>query len=206
MNHQETIDYLATTDLFLAQLIEQHGICQLGVIQPQSSLFEALAWAIISQQISTKAAHKIYQRFSSLYCLEASIILQIPEEQLQSIGISRYKVSYLKNLAQHIESGLPTLTELEKMNNDEIIQTLTSIKGIGVWTVQMLLIFRLHRLDILPSGDLGIRQAIKKLYNLPELPSPKIVEAMGQKWTPYRTIASWYLWRSLSDSILAIQL
>ncbi|MGH2414690.1 MAG: DNA-3-methyladenine glycosylase family protein, partial [Microcystaceae cyanobacterium] len=174
MNHQEAIDYLYKADPILAQAIAEFGNCQLGWAAPQSNLLEVLAWAIISQQISTVAANRIYQRFLSLYpdqdSLDTEVVLQTPEEKLRNIGISRYKVRYLKNLAQHILTDLPTLADLEAMEDEAIIQILTQVKGIGAWTVQMLLIFRLHRLDILPSGDLGIRQAVKNLYQLEELP------------------------------------
>lgn len=210
INYQQALSYFQEADLILAQVISQLGECQLGWVTSNSSLLESLAWGIISQQISTKVANKIYRQFLSLYHesnpLNAKSLLQTPEEDLRSIGISRYKVRYLKNLARAVEDYLPPLSELAVMEDEEIIILLTQIKGIGIWTVQMLLIFRLYRLDILPSGDLGIRMAIKKLYQLPELPSPEIVEAIGYKWKPYRTIASWYLWRSLSDTIESIKL
>jgi len=116
---------------------------------------------------------------------------------LRGVGISRPKVVYLKDLAQKILDGLPTLTELEQMDDEAIIKTLTQVKGIGRWTVQMLLIFRLHRWDVLPVDDLGIRSGIRRIYSLPELPNKKTVEQLGKNWQPYCTLASWYLWRSL---------
>lgn len=209
-NYQQALSYLQEADLVLANAIFLIGECRLGQVSFNSSLLESLAWGIISQQISTKVANTIYQRFLSLYNesypLNAQNLLQTPQEDLRNIGISRYKVRYLKNLAQAVEYNLPPLSELATMEDEEIIKLLTEVKGIGIWTVQMLLIFRLNRLDILPSGDLGIRMAIKNLYQLPDLPSPEIVEAIGSKWKPYRTIASWYLWRSLSDTIESIKL
>nr|MBA3924467.1 DNA-3-methyladenine glycosylase 2 family protein [Nostocaceae cyanobacterium] len=111
----------------------------------------------------------------------------------------RPKVLYIKDLAQKVLHGLPALVELETMDDEEIIQTLTPVKGIGRWTVQMLLMFRLHRLDVLPVDDLGIRAAVRRVYNMTELPDKKTLEKMGQDWQPYRTIASWYLWRSLEN-------
>ncbi len=116
---------------------------------------------------------------------------------MRGVGISRPKVVYLKDLAQKILDGLPTLTELEAMEDEAIIKTLTQVKGIGRWTVQMLLIFRLHRWDVLPVDDLGIRSGIRRVYSLPELPDKKTVQQIGIRWQPYCTIASWYMWRSL---------
>ncbi|WP_013323962.1 DNA-3-methyladenine glycosylase family protein [Gloeothece verrucosa] len=209
INYDQALYYLQEADIIMAQIISEIGDYQLAEFKSNSSLLEALAWAIMAQQISTEVANKIYQRFLSLYNestpLNARNLLQTSDEDLRSIGISRYKIGYLKNLARAVEEYLPPLSELATMEDETIIKLLTQIKGIGTWTVQMLLIFRLQRLDILPSGDLGIRMAIKNLYQLPELPSPEIVEAIGHKWKPYRTIAAWYLWRSLSDTIEKIQ-
>ncbi|MHC5862678.1 DNA-3-methyladenine glycosylase family protein [Nostoc sp.] len=112
-------------------------------------------------------------------------------------GVSGSKVLYLKDLAQKVMEGLPTLEELQTMDDESIIETLTPIKGIGRWTVQMLLMFGLHRQDVLPVDDLGIRAGIRRVYGLAELPKKKTVEDLGQMWKPYRSIASWYLWRSL---------
>ena len=115
------------------------------------------------------------------------------------MGISRPKITYLKDLAQRAEE-LPNINTLQTMDDETIIKTLTVVKGIGVWTVQMLLMFRLHRWDVLPLDDLGIRNAIRNVYNLPELPNKKIIEQIAQPWQPYRSIACWYLWRSLGNS------
>ena len=203
MSYLEAIDHFNKTDPILAKIITQIGDDKLIWPMPQSNLLEALTWSIISQQISTKTANKIYHKFKELCIaehqyLEASFLLQITEEELRKIGISRYKVVYLRHLAQEILNGLPTLSDLETMEDEKIIQILTQIKGIGIWTVQMLLIFVLERLDVLPSGDLAIRQAVKKVYQLPELPSIKTVKLIGEAWKPHRTIASKYLWLSLS--------
>lgn len=163
--------------------------------------FSSLARAILYQQLSTKAAATIHRRFLQLYpekpFLEALDILNTPEEVLRNVGISRPKISYLKDLANKVLSGLPTLEKLEAMDDESIILTLTQVKGIGRWTVQMLLIFRMNRYDVLPVDDLGVRAGIRKIYALDELPSRQTVERLGQRWKPYCTIASWYLWRSL---------
>jgi DNA-3-methyladenine glycosylase II len=129
--------------------------------------------------------------------LTAVDILNTPDEQLREVGLSRSKIVYLKDLAQKVLDGLPTLEELETMEDEAIIQTLIQVKGIGRWTAQMLLMFRLHRWDVLPVDDLGIRAGIQRLYGLPELPRKKTIEQIATPWQPYRTIACWYIWRSV---------
>jgi DNA-3-methyladenine glycosylase II len=123
-------------------------------------------------------------------------ILNTPDELLRTAGISRPKIAYLKDLATWLPN-FPSLEELSDWDDETIISTLTQVKGIGRWTVQMLLIFRLHRWDVLPTEDLGIRSAMRRLYDLPDLPSKKAMLELAMPWQPYRTVASWYLWRSL---------
>jgi len=192
---------LTQTDALLAPVIAQVGDCKLNQQQQTGDLVSSLAESIIYQQLSGKAAATIHRRFLQLYpdtpFLRPEAILSTPDEVLRAAGISRAKAVYLKDLAQKAIDGLPTLTELAQMEDEAIIQTLTQVKGIGRWTVQMLLIFRLHRWDVLPTDDLGIRSAIRWVYCLPELPDKKTIDRLGQQWQPYRTIASWYLWRSL---------
>lgn len=201
IDYSVAIETLKTSDPTLANFIEQVGSCKLSEAQQSGDLFFSLSRSIIYQQLSGKAAAAIHQRFLQLYpdtlYPTALDILQTPDEVLRGVGISRPKILYLKDLAQKIVDGLPTLDELQVMDNEVIIQNLTQIKGVGRWTVQMLLIFRLHRWDVLPVDDLGIRAGIRRVYGLPELPHKKTVEYLGEVWKPYRTIASWYLWRSL---------
>ncbi|PSF36574.1 DNA-3-methyladenine glycosylase 2 family protein [Aphanothece hegewaldii CCALA 016] len=210
MQYKEAILYLQETDPKLSQLINKVGECHFASATPQTNLLSALVWAIIAQQISTVAANKIYQRFLIHYTqeepLQVTTLLQATDEDLRSIGISRFKIRYLRNLAQFISSNGSIFDNLENLDDQTVIQSLSEIKGIGQWTAQMILIFWLQRLDVLPSGDLGIRRAIQHLYELEKIPSPEAVTKIGEKWKPYRTIASWYLWRSLSDSILGINL
>ena len=201
MSYDVAINFLKQTDPALGQVIEQIGECQLSASQQHGDLFSSLSRAIIHQQLSTKAAASIYRRFLQLDPSKpfptALDILNAPVELLREVGLSRAKVLYLKDLAQKILDGLPTIAELETMDDEAIIQTLTQVKGIGRWTVQMLLIFRLHRQDVLPIDDLGVRAGIRKVYSLNELPDKQTVLRLGQKWQPYCTVASWYLWRSL---------
>ncbi|PIG92964.1 DNA-3-methyladenine glycosylase [Gloeocapsopsis sp. IPPAS B-1203] len=198
LNYQIATTALKQSDAILASIIEQVGDCTLAQEQQTGDLLSSLCEAIIYQQLSVKAASIIHQRFLELYSeLSAQSILDTSDETLRNAGISRPKIAYLKGLAQKNLDGLPTLNDLETMDDESIIQTLTQVKGIGRWTAEMVLIFRLHRWDVLPADDLGIRAAIYKAYNLPDLPNKKAVNQLGQVWQPYRTVASWYLWQSL---------
>ncbi|MBD1825238.1 DNA-3-methyladenine glycosylase 2 family protein [Cyanobacteria bacterium FACHB-DQ100] len=193
---------LKSADPKLGAIIDQVGICTLDQAQHLGGLLDSLARSIIYQQLSTKSATAIYHRFLQLYPsgMSAEAILDTPDEMLRQVGLSRQKIIYVKDLAQNVLTGLPTLEELQPLDDETIIQTLTKIKGIGRWTVQMLLIFRLHRWDVLPVDDLGVRSSIRRIYELDELPDRKTVMKIGQAWKPYSTIASWYLWRSLEIS------
>ena len=206
MSYCAAIEFLKQSDPVLGQLIEQIGACQLSSSQQTGDLFFSLSRAIVYQQLSTKAAAAIHGRFLQLYpeprFPSALEILNTPEETLRSVGISRPKIGYLKDLAAKVLSSLPTLEELAVMDDESIIQILTQVKGIGRWSVQMLLIFRLNRFDVLPVDDLGVRAGIKKVYGLAELPSKQLILSLGQKWKPYCTIASWYMWRSLEPVAL----
>ena len=201
MDYKDAVNFLQQSDPTIAGLIAIVGSCQLSDSQQNGDLFSSLARAIIHQQLSTKVAAIIYQRFLQRYgesaFPDAQKVLNTSETVLRSVGLSRPKIRYLKDLATQVLSGLPTIEQLEIMDDESIIQTLTQVKGVGRWTVQMLLIFRLHRLDVLPTEDLGIRAGIRKVYGLNELPDRQTVMSLGQKWQPYRSIASWYLWRSL---------
>lgn len=200
MHYDAAIDFLTQSDPILGKVIKQVGPCLLDASQQHGDLFSSLARAIIHQQLSTKAAASIHRTFLQLYPHQpptAHNILNTPDELLRGAGISRAKVLYLKDLAQKVVDGLPTLIELESMDDETVIQTLIQVKGIGRWTAQMLLIFRLNRQDVLPADDLGIRAGIRKIYGLNELPDRHTTLRLGQRWQPYCTIASWYLWRSL---------
>jgi DNA-3-methyladenine glycosylase II len=204
MNYSIAIDFLLDSDPVLGQLIKEVGPCQLNPNQPTGDLFFCLSRSILYQQLSTKAASTIHSRFLQLYpdteFPTAMDVLNTPEEVLRRVGISRPKISYLKDLARHVLEGLPTLEQLAVMDDESIIKTLTQVKGIGRWSVQMLLIFRLDRWDVLPVDDLGVRAGIRRVYGLETLPDKKTVETLGQRWKPYCSIASWYLWRSLEKT------
>ena len=169
-------------------------------LRPKSNHFQMLANSIISQQISVAAAQTISERLLERLGrggLTATAISKLDLDQLREVGISRQKGTYLLDLVQHVEAGDLNLKSLARKSDDVIVEQLTVVKGIGVWTAQMFLIFSLGRLDVLPVGDYGIRKAIQQEYELAELPSPKEIERLAQPWRPYATIASWYLWQSL---------
>ncbi|PSB00870.1 DNA-3-methyladenine glycosylase family protein [Merismopedia glauca] len=201
MDSAPEIEVLKNRDPILAQAIARIGQCQLYQNPPQGDLFFCLSRSIIHQQLSTKVAQTIHHRFLQLYpdpqVPLAEQVGNTPDEVLRAVGISRPKISYLKDLARQAIDSLPPIEELSQMEDEAIIETLTQVKGIGRWSAQMLLIFRLQRPDVFPIDDLGIRTAIKQLYGLETLPDRATTASYGQKWTPYTSIASWYLWQSL---------
>ncbi|MBO3462504.1 DNA-3-methyladenine glycosylase [Aetokthonos hydrillicola Thurmond2011] len=201
MDYSVAIATLKQSDPILGSVIEQVGCCKLDQVQQTGDLLFSLSRSILYQQLSGKAAAAIHHKFLQLYSDKLAPtpqdVLNTPDETLRGVGISRPKVVYLKDLAQKILDDLPTLTALESMDDEAIVKTLTQVKGIGRWTAQMLLIFRLHRWDVLPVDDLGIRSGIRRAYSLSELPDKKTVEQIGFRWRPYCTIASWYIWQSL---------
>ena len=161
--------------------------------------FVTLCRAIISQQLSGRAASTITERLESLFdsgVLTPEGILATPEETLRSLGLSRQKQASLKDLASKTSDGSLQLAVLSTLSDDEVTRQLTQVRGIGVWTAEMFLIFFLGRLDVFPVGDLGIRKAIQRVYGYKKMPAVSTMHRHARKWAPYRTIASWYLWES----------
>src|SRR5437660_715 len=183
-------------DPSLARIIKNIGEYQ---IRKRRNHFAVLIESIISQQLASSAAEAIFARFKKLYPKfpTSRQILDTRYAKLRSAGLSGMKVEYLKDLAQKIEDGKLKMRSLSKMSDDEIIEHLTQVKGIGRWTAQMFLIFSLGRLDVFPTGDLGLRKGVQMAFSLSELPKPKEVEEIGIRWKPYRSVATWYLWKSL---------
>lgn len=200
MDYSNAVQHLQESDPLMAHVIHTVGQCTLSPGALRGTLLSSLAETIVYQQLSGKAAGSIFQRFLALYpdqdCPTAHDILATPDEALRQVGLSRQKISYLKDLAHH-SVQLPSLQELADWEDETIIQTLTQIRGIGRWTVQMLLIFDLNRPDVWPVDDLGIRSALQQLYTLEALPTRKVTTAFGEPWQPYRSVAAWYLWQSL---------
>ena len=171
----------------------------LDSLRLQSNRFAALTNSILSQQISVHAARAIRSRLAELAGeknLTASRIKQLRLKTLQSAGISRPKALYLKNLADNVQSGRLRLNQIGRKSDAAVVEELIQVKGIGVWTAQMFLIFALGRLDVFPHDDYGVRAAIRNLYGLEELPDKKTSSKISEPWRPYRTIATWYCWRS----------
>jgi DNA-3-methyladenine glycosylase II len=161
--------------------------------------FSVLVESIISQQLATGAAEAIFKRFKNLYPKfpTASEILSTRKSKLRLVGLSGMKIEYLKDLARHVEQGRLDMKSLAKMSDEDVISSLTQVKGIGRWTAEMFLIFSLGRPDVFPADDLGLRKGVQRAFSLSEIPKPREVEKIGQRWKPYRTIATWYLWKSL---------
>lgn len=180
----------------LAAIIDSVGSYKL---KRKNHHFSVLVESIISQQISTSAAEAIFKRFKKLYPKfpTASEILSTRKSKLRVVGLSGMKIEYLKDLARNVKEGRLDMKSLSKMKDEDAIAHLTHVKGIGRWTAEMFLIFSLGRQDVFPTDDLGLRKGVQMLFSLPEIPKPKEVERLGERWRPYRTIATWYLWRSL---------
>jgi DNA-3-methyladenine glycosylase II len=195
----DPVKYLSSIDGQLAVVIKAVGQYSIKV---RNNAFQSLVESIIFQQLAGTAATVIYGRFIKYYNGITPTPIQIlstPETELKSkIGLSSKKIEYLKDLSSKIEDGRLNLDTLPSMTDEEVISTLQQVKGIGRWTAEMFLIFCLGRQDVLPVTDLGIRKAMQKLYSLPELPKPSTMLAIAQPWKPYRSIATWYLWKSLS--------
>jgi DNA-3-methyladenine glycosylase II len=204
-----TIDYsrarrvLARRDPILRDLMRRHGPCGLAESQ-HTDPFVALLRAIISQQLSTKAAATIAGRVEALLDgrPRPSAVAGVTDAQLRAAGLSGQKVSYVRDLCGRIEDGTLPLKALDRMTDDHVIESLTQVKGIGRWTAEMFLMFRLHRPDVLPVGDLGIVNAVQRAYRLRTVPSPARLLRLGESWRPYRSVACWYLWASLDNAPL----
>jgi DNA-3-methyladenine glycosylase II len=198
---QRAARHLSQHDPVLAPIIARAG---LAVIEPHQDYYGALVNSIIGQQLSVKAASTIKQRFGALFddSLPApAAILEKSVEELRSAGLSGAKANYIRDLAQHVIDGRLRFDRLDAQSNDEIITELTDVKGIGVWTAHMFLMFCMGRLDVLPVGDLGIRNGIRALYGFDTTPTAdQIIDLAKQNhWHPYESAASWYVWHSLDN-------
>jgi DNA-3-methyladenine glycosylase II len=196
---QEAIHHLKRSDPILSEIIEKVGDYAIRFRDPD---FETLVKSIVYQQLSGRVASVIFERLAKAAggAVTPESILKLRPSRMRTLGLSMQKTAYIRDLARHIRDGSVVFDELLSLSDQEVIDRLTEVKGIGVWTVHMFLIFALRRTDILPTGDLGIRNAIRKAYGLAELPSPAEMEKMADRWRPYCTVASWYLWRSLEPN------
>ncbi len=200
-NHKKASAHLATHDPHLADVIAVVGLC---TISPHTNYYQDLVRSIIGQQLSVKAAASINKRFCDLFgdtFPTPQQILAKDLETLRAVGLSRPKVAYIQDLAQHVVDGRLSFEGLDAMSNQQVIDTLTAVKGVGEWTAHMFLMFCMGRTDVLAWGDLGIRNGIKKLYGLEDNPTPDDIRMLAQRyqWHPYESIACWYIWQSLDN-------
>ncbi len=191
---------LARRDPVLRDLMRRYGECGLARAQ-RTDPFRALLHAIIAQQLSTKAAATIEARFAALFDGHptADAIATVSDERLRAVGISPQKLGYIRDLCARTLDKSLALDALEALPDEDVIVALTGVKGIGRWTAEMFLMFRLHRPDVLPVGDLGIVKAVQRAYKLRLAPTPVRLTRLGENWRPYRSVACWYLWASLDN-------
>src|SRR6185295_10544238 len=201
MNHDEVHRYLSASDKRLAQLISRSRRYE---IEPNLKVrtFDALAESIAYQQLSGKAAATIWKRVRAIFpkrkFLDPKLVLATPDEKLRAAGLSRSKVAALKDLAAKTIGGVvPSARALAKMTDEEIVERLSAVRGIGRWTVEMLLLFDLGRPDVWPIHDYGVQKGFAKVFGKRKLPTPKQLLKHGEKWRPYRSVAAWYFWRAL---------
>lgn len=190
---------LGASDSVLRSVIERVGHCKLV---PHSNYYEELVRSIVGQQLSIKAAATIVGRFKDLGDGNFPVpekVVSIPDEQMRTVGLSRAKITYVKDLAEHVIDGRLEFDKFSETTNEEIISELTDVKGIGEWTAHMFLIFSLGRLDVLPTGDLGIRKGVQSLYGLDTLPGGVDIRLIAEKnrWAGYESVAAWYIWKSI---------
>lgn len=193
---KKALDHLRISDAVMGSIIERVGPYRIAYREPT---FEALARSIVFQQLSTKAARTIYGRLEEAAGGEVTpeSIHNLSVGEMRACGLSKQKIGYIRDLADHAASGKLDFNRLHSMNDEEVVAALTDIKGVGVWTAHMFLLFALRRPNVLAVGDLGVRTAVQRIYRKRKLPTPKQMEKLGKAWHPYCSVACWYLWRSL---------
>jgi DNA-3-methyladenine glycosylase II len=193
---RKAVNHLKRSDPVLRAIIERVGPCRMEFGPAE---FSSLAEAVVYQQLNGKAAVTIFNRFADVAGrpITPEGILKLSDAQLRSVGLSRQKSAYLKDLAGKTASGVLDFSRLPELSDEEVIKHLTQVKGIGVWTAHMFLMFSLRRPNVLPTGDYGVQMAVKKHYRKRKLPKPKDMEKIARAWEPYRSVACWYMWRSL---------
>jgi DNA-3-methyladenine glycosylase II len=201
---QKAADHLSKHEPVLATVIEHAGLC---TIRPRTDYYRKIIESIIGQQLSVKAAASIRARFEALFPSSypsPDQILVADFDDLRAVGLSKAKIAYIKDLAQHVVDGRLEFEKFNDMSNDDIIAELTAVKGVGEWTAHMFLMFAMVRLNILPVGDLGIRSGIQFLYGLDHLPSPDEIQKLAAQnhWRPFESIACWYIWHARDNKPL----
>jgi DNA-3-methyladenine glycosylase II len=199
--HPEAIEHLSRADRILAKLIKRVGPCTLKV-RKRRTPFQSLVRAVAYQQLNGTAAETILGRVKALYpgrrFPRPEDLLATPDDKLRAAGLSRAKIAAVKDIAARTLDGtIPDSRAIARMTEVEIVERLTSVRGVGPWTVEMLLIFTLGRLDVLPVTDYGVRKGFALTYGWKDLPTPKELSKLGEKWRPHRSTAAWYFWRAL---------
>ena len=197
---RKAINHLKKADPVMAAIIEKTGAYRMEYREP---VFQTLARSIVYQQLNGKAALTIFNRLAEAAKADPmtpEAVLKLRPQKMRTLGLSKQKIVYIRELARLTRKGDIQFERLPEMDDAAIVEILTRVKGVGVWTVHMFLMFALQRPNVLPVGDLGVRAAMKKAYSLPELPKPEEMEQIAAAWHPYCSIASWYLWRSLENS------
>jgi DNA-3-methyladenine glycosylase II len=202
---EEAVEHLRSADDTLRAIIDERGPLDLEsrTRGRPADAYGALLRSIVGQQLSTKAARSIYLRVVDLFGGETPTpqqLLDADPDALRACGLSGAKVRYVRSLAEHVLSGDLELDKLDSLGDEEVEREVTAVKGLGQWTAHMFLLFHLGRPDVLPVGDLGVRRAVERLYGLEALPSVAELEALGERWRPYRSLASLYLWESLDNT------
>ncbi len=194
--------HLMKSDPKLRDVIKRIGPCRLHAVAPEHP-FEALCRSIASQQLSIKAAETIFRRFCALCPPDSrptpERVMQLSDDQIRAAGFSRPKVSFIKDLAGHVIDGRLDLDGLTEHPDEEVMRQLVAVKGIGRWTAEVFLMFKLGRQDVLPADDLGLMNAVHRVYRLRKRPDARRLRQMGEVWKPYRSVAAWYLWASLDS-------
>lgn len=196
---RKALTHLKKADPVMCSIIERVGSYKIEYREP---VFQTLVRSIVYQQLHGKAALTIFNRLAAAAKadpLTPESILKLRPAKMRSLGLSKQKMTYIRELARLTRAGEVAFERLPEMDDVAIVETLTKVKGVGVWTVHMFLIFALRRHDVLPTGDLGIRAAMKKAYGLKELPKPAEMEEIARSWRPWSSVACWYLWRSLDN-------
>lgn len=199
---REAEKHLALHDKILAPVIKTSGPCR---IKPHSDHYGELVGSIVGQQLSSVAAGTIWRRVLDLFggrMPSPEQLIKIDDQKLRDVGLSWAKVRYVKDLAQHVLDGRLDLDHIATMPNEQVVQQLTAVKGLGEWSAHMFMIFGLGRLDVLPVGDLGVRKAVMNLYGLKEMPDPTMMVTVANRhhWHPYESVAAWYCWQSLDNN------
>ena len=203
----ETLDYLTKACPHMQKLIRVHGPCLLAP-EPDRTPFVSLVRAVAHQQLHGKAAETILKRFRGLFSNRfptPKSLATVSDDDLRGVGFSRAKVASIRDIAAKVLDGtIPGTRAIKSMTDEEIIQRLTAVRGVGRWTVEMMLIFKLGRPDVLPADDFGVRAGLRAIRGLDAMPSPKEVREYGERWRPHATTAAWYLWRAADSAKIIV--